>query len=86
MINQVILIGHLGQDPEIGETQGGKLYVAGKLATREFEKDGAKRWVTEIVVQGPETTVRLLGDAVAGGVPPPAAEPDGRPWTTEDRA
>ena len=129
MINQVILIGNLGQDPEIGETSGNKrwarlsvatseswrdkasgerkertewhrvvvwgdglagmikqyakkgtkLYVSGKLTTREWEKDGTKRYVTEIVVQGPDTTVRLLGDSRASGtVPPPADEPDGR--------
>lgn len=128
MINQVILIGNLGADPEIGETsgnrryarfslatsdqwrdkatgerrertewhrvvvwgdglagmlaqyakKGSKLYVQGKLVTREWEKDGAKRYVTEIVVQGPDTTVRLLGDSRSGGVPPPAEEPESR--------
>lgn len=137
MINQVILIGNLGQDPEIGETsgnkryarlsiatsdqwrdkatgerkektewhrvvvwgdglagmlkqyakKGSKLYVSGKLVTREWEKDGVKRYVTEIVVQGPETTVRLLGDSArSGGVPAPEDEPDGRARYTDHQA
>lgn len=129
MINQVILIGNMGQDPEIGETssnkkwarlslatsdqwrdkatgerkertewhrvvvwgdglvnmlaqharKGSKLYVQGKLATREWEKDGVKRYATEVVVQGGDGQIRLLGDArTGGGVPPPADEPEGR--------
>jgi len=32
-------------------TKGSKLYVEGKLQTREWEKDGVKRYSTEIVVQ-----------------------------------
>lgn len=129
MISCVILIGNLGQDPEIGETpgnkryarlslatseswrdkatgerkertewhrvvvwgdglaamlkqyarKGSKLYVQGKLTTRSWEKDGVTKYATEIVVQGGETFIRLMGDAkTGGGVPPPEAEPESR--------
>jgi single-strand DNA-binding protein len=137
MINQVMLIGNLGQDPEIGETQGNrhwtrlsvatseswrdkatgerkektewhrvvvwgdgyatmlrqhakkgtKVYVQGKLATREWEKDGTKRYTTEIVVQGPDTTVRLISSGErSGGVPAPDSEPEGRSRYTDHQA
>jgi single-strand DNA-binding protein len=137
MINQVILIGNLGRDPEIGETpgnkryarlslatseswrdkntgerkertewhrvvvwgdglaamlqqyarKGSKLFVQGKLTTRSWEKDGVTKYATEIVVQGGETFIRLMGDPKAGGgVPPPDAEPDGRARYTDYQA
>ncbi|NLD14500.1 MAG: single-stranded DNA-binding protein [Gammaproteobacteria bacterium] len=98
-INRVILIGHIGRDPETRYTPGGnavcnvalatgeswkdkntgqlqertewhrvvffgklaeiagqylrkgsKIYVEGRLQTREWEKDGIKRYTTEVVV------------------------------------
>lgn len=60
-------------------TKGTKLYVSGKLATREWQdKTGAKRWTTEVVVQGPGASVRLLsGGAGSGGVPAPDDVPEG---------
>lgn len=137
MMNQVILIGHLGQDPDVGETsgnkrwarlsiatsetwrdkatgerrektewhrvvvwgdglanmlktharKGSKLMVQGKLTTREWEKDGVKRYATEIVVQGGDGVVRLMGDAKTGGsVPPPEEAPEGRARYTDHQA
>ena len=132
-MNKAILIGNLGQDPDVGETAAGKRYarlslatseswrdkgtgerkerttwhrvvvwgdglcavvqqyakkgtklcIEGKVSTREFEKDGIKKQVTEIVVQGGDGHVRLLGRPGEGGagVPPPDAEPDG--WARE---
>jgi single-strand DNA-binding protein len=129
MINQAIIIGNLGRDPELGETAGNKRYarlsvatsdtwkdkatgerkertewhrvvvwgdgicgmlanhakkgtkifVSGKLATRKWEKDGVERYATEIVVQGGDGQIRLLGDATGGGgVPAPDEEPESR--------
>jgi single-strand DNA-binding protein len=128
VINQVILIGNLGRDPETGATQAGrryarlslatsntwrdkvtgekrertewhrivawgdgivgvieryarkgsKLYVQGKLSTRKYEKNGADHYTTEIVVQGGDTHIKLLGDPGSGGPPPPEEEPGGR--------
>ena len=128
MINQATLIGHLGRDPETGETDGGqryarlslatseswrdkasgerrertewhrivvwgdglanmletharkgtKLLVQGAVRTREFEKDGQKRWATEVVVSGAGGIVRLMGQPGDGsGVPAPDAPPEG---------
>ena len=39
--------------------KGTKLYIEGKLTTRSYDKDGIKRYVTEIVVDNLE----LLGDS-----------------------
>ncbi len=99
-LNKVMVIGHLGADPEVrytadgkaianvrlatseswkdknsGEAQertewhrvtffgrlaeivaeylkkGSQIYVEGKLRTTEYEKDGAKRWSTDIVAE-----------------------------------
>ncbi|MBI9081613.1 MAG: single-stranded DNA-binding protein [Pseudodesulfovibrio sp.] len=92
-LNKVMLIGHLGRDPEVRYTQAGlaianislattekfkgedrtewhrlvvfdklaeicsqylkkgsQVYFEGRIQTKEYEKDGIKRWSTEIVV------------------------------------
>lgn len=47
-MNKVILIGHLGQDPEIKYTQSGSAVANFSLATTEkWSKDGEKREKTE---------------------------------------
>lgn len=43
-------------------TKGSKVYVEGKLRTRSYEKDGQKRYVTEINVDD----VKLLGSKPTG--------------------
>jgi len=63
--------------------KGSKLYVQGKLSTRKYEKNGTEHWTTEVVVQGADTSIRLLGDAGSGVPPPPEEEPDGR-WAEYD--
>lgn len=37
-------------------TKGSKLYIAGRLETREYEKDGVKKYATQIVVN----TLKML--------------------------
>jgi len=39
-VNKVILVGRLGRDPEIKETQGGKKYARFSIATSEKNKAG----------------------------------------------
>lgn len=51
-------------------TKGAKVYVEGRLQTREWEKDGVKRYTTEIVAEN----VILLGTKPAGTA---AAPPQG---------
>lgn len=110
-INKVILVGHLGKDPEIRYTaaskavanltvatseqwtdkqsgqkqektewhrvvmfgklaeiageylkKGSQVYLEGRLQTREWEKDGVKRYTTEIVA----SDMQMLGGGAVG--------------------
>jgi single-strand DNA-binding protein len=111
MINKVILIGRVGQTPEINHSPGGspvtnfslatherwtdksgkkeertewhrivawgklaetcakflskgrQVYIEGRLQTREWEKDGVKRYTTEINAQ----SIQFLGDRETTG-------------------
>jgi single-strand DNA-binding protein len=116
-VNKVILIGNLGRDPEVRETQAGKkivtfsvatseswkdkntgerrektewhrvvifneglgriaeqylrkgskVYIEGSLQTSEYEKDGIKRYSTEVVLQGFNSTMTMLDTKGGGG-------------------
>lgn len=46
-------------------SKGQRVMVEGQLRTREYEKDGSRRYATEILVQGYAGTVRHM-DAKAG--------------------
>lgn len=46
--------------------KGSQVYIEGKLKTREWEKDGIKRYTTEIVVDM-QGTMQLLGGKSEGG-------------------
>ena len=63
--------------------KGSQVYIEGKLQTREWEKDGIKRYTTEIIVDM-QGTMQLLGgrpqDASQGShSPQPAPEPQSTP-------
>lgn len=53
--------------------KGSKVYIEGKLQTREWEKDGIKRYSTEIVVDV-SGTMQML-DGRQGDQPPPHGQP-----------
>ncbi len=57
MVNKVVLIGNLGRDPELFQTQGGRAVARLSLATNEvWTKDGERQRRTEwhrVVVWGP---------------------------------
>lgn len=48
--------------------KGSQVYIEGKLQTREWEKDGIKRYITEIVVDM-QGTMQLLGGRPQGDQP-----------------
>ena len=54
--------------------KGSKAYFEGKLRTREWEKDGVKRYTTEIVVND---MMMLDGRPANAGVTPPAQPQQG---------
>ena len=60
--------------------KGSRLYIEGKIATREWQTEGGeKRYATEIVIQGLGGTIQLLDRKETGGQPPShTAEPEGR--------
>jgi single-strand DNA-binding protein len=49
--------------------KGSQVYIEGKLQTREWEKDGVKRYTTEIIVDM-KGTLQLLGGRPADGSQP----------------
>jgi len=59
--------------------KGSQVYIEGKLETREWEKDGVKRYTTEIKVDM-QGTMQLLGGKPAdgGSQPKPSSQPSAR--------
>lgn len=52
--------------------KGSRVAVEGKLETREYEKDGTKRYVTEVIVRGGTSRVSPINWPKGGtGAPPP---------------
>lgn len=43
-VNKVMLLGHIGRDPEVRTTQGGTTVATFSLATAERRKDGRGDW------------------------------------------
>jgi len=54
--------------------KGSQVYIEGKLQTREWEKDGIKRYTTEIIVDS-QGTMQLLGGRPQGDSSPQQAAP-----------
>lgn len=54
--------------------KGDLIYVEGKLQTRTYEKDGATKYVTEVVLDGFNGTMKMLGGTTKkeGGEDKPA--------------
>lgn len=127
-INKVILVGRVGQDPEIrympsggavanltiatseswrdkqtGEVKeqtewhrvvvfgklaeivgeyvkkGSQIYVEGKLQTRKWtDSNGVEKWTTEVVLNGPNAIMQMLGGKSEGGQ---QGQPQGQPRT-----
>lgn len=59
--------------------KGIKVEVRGKVTTSKWKgKDGQDRYTTEIVVQGADSSVLVIGKLGEGGPPPPSDAPEGR--------
>jgi single-strand DNA-binding protein len=73
----------LGQS---GARKGTRVIVAGRLTSRSYEdRDGAKRYVTEVVVDGPDAAIGIVprsddrqGDRTERTTPRPSAGNAGR--------
>ena len=72
--HRVVFFGRLGEIAGEYLKKGSKIYVEGALRTREWEKDGIKRYTTEIV--GSEMQM-LDGRGAAGGGDFPAERTQG---------
>lgn len=63
--------------------KGSQVYIEGKLQTREWEKDGIKRYTTEIVVDM-QGTMQLLGGKNEGQQAKPAqSKPEQKPQPSQ---
>ena len=76
--HRVVFFNRLAEIVEQYVKKGTKLYLEGRLQTRSWEQDGAKRYSTEIVAN----EMQMLDSRGAGGVnqefgdqPPPPAAP-----------
>ena len=58
--HRVVLFGKIAEIAGEYVKQGSSLYIEGKLQTREWEKDGVKRYSTEVVVDM-GGTMQMLG-------------------------
>lgn len=59
--HRVVFFGKLAEIAGEYLRKGSQVYVEGKLQTREWEKDGVKRYTTEVVVDQFNGVMQLLG-------------------------
>ena len=67
--------------------KGAQVYVAGRMQTRQYEKDGEQRYITEVVM----TELKMLGSREGGGgyqpkdedAPPEARRSTSRPSASQ---
>lgn len=64
--HRVVLFGKVAEIAGEYARKGSQIYIEGRLQTREWEKDGVKRYTTEIVVDM-RGTMQLLGGKQEGG-------------------
>ena len=59
--HKIVIFGQLAEIVERYVKKGSKLYLEGSLKTREWsDKDGAKKYTTEIVLQGFNSNLQML--------------------------
>lgn len=82
--HQIKVFGPLADVVQKYVKKGSKLGIAGKIENREYEKDGSKRYITEIVLQGFGAHLELLDRKEGGGGA--RAEPEGPGMTSRSPA
>lgn len=77
--HRVVLFNRLGEIAGEYLRKGSKVYIEGRLQTREWEKDGVKRYTTEIVA----SEMQMLGgrgtDSASGSNNAPGFKDEGAP-------
>ncbi|MFV3326738.1 single-stranded DNA-binding protein [Pseudomonas sp. NY15372] len=63
--HRVVLFGKVAEITGEYARKGSQIYIEGKLQTREWEKDGIKRYTTEVIVDM-QGTMQLLGGRPQG--------------------
>lgn len=76
--HRVVFFGKLAEIAGQYLKKGSQCYIEGRLQTREWEKDGIKRYTTEIVVDM-NGTLQLLGGKQEGVAQSQAARPVQQP-------
>ncbi len=61
--HRIVVFGKQGENCEKFLSKGRQLYIEGRIQTSDYEKDGQKHYVTDIVAN----TVQFLGDRQSGG-------------------
>lgn len=62
--------------------KGSLVYIEGKLKTRSYDdKDGTKKYITEIVADNMQMLGGRMGDSSVERVPPPVSDSDTTPST-----
>lgn len=72
--HRVVLFGKVAEIAGEYLRKGSQCYIEGRLQTREWEKDGVKRYTTEVVVDM-GGTMQLLGGKSEGGERPQQQRP-----------
>ncbi len=67
--HNIVVWGKLAEFCSQYVAKGRQLYIEGRIRTRSYEKDGSKRWFTEIHAD----TIELLGRRSDADSPPAAA-------------
>lgn len=77
--HRVVMFGKVAEIAGEYCRKGSQVYIEGKLETREWEKDGVKRYTTEIKVDMQGTMQLLGGKPADGGNAAPRAQQQSRP-------
>lgn len=76
--HRVVLFGKVAEIAGEYLRKGSQCYIEGRLQTREWEKDGVKRYTTEVVVDM-GGTMQLLGGKSDGGDRPQRPQQQNQP-------